>query len=114
MHELSLALSIAEIAANEASHYEGQPIAVHLKLGALAGVTPEALLSAWELARRDTALENAELVIEAIPVVAYCPLCRAERGVVSLQQCACSQCGAPVKEILHGRELELAALELVE
>jgi hydrogenase nickel incorporation protein HypA/HybF len=114
MHELSIALSIVEIAANEALQHNGDAVAVHVRLGALSGVVAESLRSAWELARGNSPLQRADLVIEEIPVVAYCPACDAEHGVVSLQQFCCSHCGAPVTNVLRGRELEVVALELAE
>ena len=46
MHELSIAMSIVEMAEEEAAKHGGvQVTAIHLKLGALSGVVKEALLS---------------------------------------------------------------------
>ncbi len=44
MHELSIAMSIVELAEEEAERRSVQVNAVHLKLGALSGVVKEALL----------------------------------------------------------------------
>src|SRR5579863_6406886 len=79
MHELSIAMSIVELAQEESERRGGARItAVHLKLGALAGVVKEALLSSYEMAREDTRLQGSQLIIEEIPVVVFCPSCRAE------------------------------------
>ncbi|MFI5070488.1 MAG: hydrogenase/urease maturation nickel metallochaperone HypA, partial [Terriglobales bacterium] len=43
MHELSIAMSIVELAEEEAQQRNAQVTAVHLKLGALSGVVKEAL-----------------------------------------------------------------------
>ena len=43
MHELSIALSILDLAAEEAGRRGGRVVAVHLKLGPLSGVVKEAL-----------------------------------------------------------------------
>lgn len=67
MHELSIALSIAEVAAEEAARQKARVVAVHLKLGILAGVENEALVAAWEIAREKTTLVGAALVIEDLP-----------------------------------------------
>jgi hydrogenase nickel incorporation protein HypA/HybF len=56
MHELSIALSILDVATEEAARRSGRVLAVHLKLGPLAGVVKEALLSAYDLAREGTPL----------------------------------------------------------
>src|SRR5271154_1543412 len=73
MHELSIAMSIVEMAEEEASHRNARVNAVHLKLGMLSGVVKAALLSSYELACEGTELEGSPLVIEEIPVVVYCP-----------------------------------------
>jgi len=51
----------------------GRVAAIHLRLGPLAGVVKEALLSAYGLAREGTLLAAAELVVEEVPLVGYCP-----------------------------------------
>ena len=86
--------------------------AVHLKLGALAGVVKAALLSSYELACEGTDLEGSRLLIEDVPIVAYCSACLAQRTLDSPQWFVCPECNNPVSEILHGRELEVFALEI--
>ena len=71
MHELSLALSLVEIAREEGARLGGQVSAVHVRLGALAGVVREALLSSYEMASADTPLAGSRLVIEDVPVVVF-------------------------------------------
>ncbi len=56
MHELSIAMSIVEMAEEEAERHGGRVAAVHLKLGKLSGVVKEALLSSYEMACEDTPL----------------------------------------------------------
>jgi hydrogenase nickel incorporation protein HypA/HybF len=112
MHELSIAMNILEIAESEAARHEGRPIAVHIKLGALAGVVREALLSAWELARCETSFAAAELIVEETPIVGECPSCGGVRGVISIQDFRCTDCGAAIGRVVGGRELEVTALEL--
>lgn len=73
---------------------------------------PEALESAYELAREQTPFENCRLIIENVPIVVYCPKCQAERPVQSLQWFRCAECETPSTEVLHGRELLVSALEL--
>jgi hydrogenase nickel incorporation protein HypA/HybF len=54
MHELSIAMSIIEMAQEEAAQRGCHIEAVHLKLGALSGVMKDALLSSYEIASSDT------------------------------------------------------------
>ncbi len=113
MHELSIALSILDMAAEEAGRRGGARVAaVHLRLGPLSGVVKEALRSAYDLAREGTDLDGAELVIEDVPLTTYCPACAAERAPPSMQEMCCPDCGAPTPEVVRGRELEVVALEI--
>jgi hydrogenase nickel incorporation protein HypA/HybF len=114
MHELSIAMSIVELAEEEIEHRGIQIDVVHLKLGALSGVVKEALLSCYEMACENTALQGSRLVIEDVPIVIFCPSCRGQRPVSSTQLFCCSECGTPSSEIVQGKELEVIALEIVE
>jgi hydrogenase nickel incorporation protein HypA/HybF len=115
MHELSIAMSIVELAEEEADQRGGARVnAVHLKLGALAGVVKDALLSSYELACEGTGLQGSRLVIEEIPIVVYCPKCLAPRALESVQCFACPECKSPVSQVIHGRELQVVALEIQE
>jgi hydrogenase nickel incorporation protein HypA/HybF len=113
MHELSIALSILEIAGEEAGRRGGWVAAVHLKLGPLSGVVKGALVSAYDLAREGTPLAGAELVVEEVPVTIYCPACASDRAPVSPWELYCPSCGTPTPEVVTGRELEVVALEIV-
>ena len=113
MHELSIALSIVDAAAEEAERQGGgRVVAVHQRLGPLSGVVKEALTSAFELAREGSPLPDCELVVEEVAVVAYCPACAAERPVASVRRMTCPDCGAPMPDVVRGRELEVVALEI--
>jgi hydrogenase nickel incorporation protein HypA/HybF len=113
MHELSIALSILEGAAEEAERQGGGRVhAIYLKLGPLSGVLKDALNFSYDLACEGTAFEGSRLVIEEIPVIVFCPDCRVERQLASVQHFCCPVCGARTPDILRGRELELAALEM--
>jgi hydrogenase nickel incorporation protein HypA/HybF len=114
MHELSIAMSIVEMAEEEALRRGERIAAVHLKLGVLAGVVKEALLFNFEIACQGTLLEGAQLAIEEIPVTAYCPKCCAPRGAESVQRLVCVECKTPLSEVIEGRELQVTALELIE
>lgn len=115
MHELSIALSLIDVATEELDRHGGAAVvAVHLRLGPLAGVVREALLSAFELAREQTPLAKAELVIEEVPLLALCPVCQQERTIASVQDFCCPVCDTPCGDVIRGRELEIVALEIVE
>lgn len=114
MHELSIAMSMVEIATEVATQHGVQVNAVHLKLGQLSGVVKEALLFSWDLACADTAIAGARLLIEDIPVVVYCSDCQAQRTLDSLQSFTCPVCQALTPNVVQGKELEVVALEIQE
>jgi hydrogenase nickel incorporation protein HypA/HybF len=115
MHELSIAMSIVEMAEEESDQRGGARVnAVHLKLGRLAGVVKDALLSSYELACEGSGVHGSRLVIEEVPIVVYCPKCDAPRAIESVQWFVCPECQSPVSEVVQGRELQVFALEIQE
>jgi hydrogenase nickel incorporation protein HypA/HybF len=115
MHELSIAMSIVEMAQEEAErHGSARVQAVHLRLGLLSGVVKQALLTSYQMACQATPLEGSQLLIEEVPVEVFCPKCDAPRPVTSIQWFCCPECGAPTSTVLHGKELEVTALEITE
>jgi hydrogenase nickel incorporation protein HypA/HybF len=115
MHELSIAMSIVELAEEESARRGGAQVnAIHLKLGALSGVVSEALLSSWELASEQSEVRGSRLVIEKLPVVVHCPVCAASRTLESPQDFKCPECRNVVSEVTQGRELQVFAMEILE
>lgn len=116
MHELSIAMSIVEMAQEEAQRHGNAHVqAVHMKLGRLSGVVKEALLSSYEMACAETPLLiGSQLVIEEIPVEVFCPKCELPRLVTSIQWFCCPECGTATPTVLRGKEMEVTALEIME
>lgn len=114
MHELSIAISVIDVASEEAQKHKERVTAVHLRLGPLSGVVKEALLSAFEQAREGSALADAKLVIEPMPIVAWCPTCQAEQTIPSMQQLCCPVCNTPTPDVRGGNELEVSGLEITD
>lgn len=113
MHELSIAMSIVEMATEESERRGGAQIhAVYLKLGHLSGVVKDALLFSYDVACEGTPLEGSRLVIEEVPVTVYCPDCQSQRTLVSIQHFYCPVCGTPTPQVTQGKELEVVALEI--
>jgi hydrogenase nickel incorporation protein HypA/HybF len=107
-------MNVIEVASEEAERRGIRVEAIHLRLGPLAGVVKEALLSAFDLARENTALDGCRLVIEEVPIVLYCARCQAPRALSSMQRFSCPVCDTPSSEIIRGKELEFFALEIAE
>jgi hydrogenase nickel incorporation protein HypA/HybF len=113
VHELSIAISLIEVAEQEA-HRRGARtvVSIRLRLGPLSGVMKDALISAYGLAREETAMAKAELIVHETPIRLYCKRCVAEREARSMQMLCCAVCGEPSNEIVSGRELEIMAMEI--
>jgi hydrogenase nickel incorporation protein HypA/HybF len=112
MHELSIAMSIVDMAQEEAERRDVVIDAVYLELGPLSGVVAEALLFSYEIACNGTRLEGSRLVIKDVPIEVYCDACKAPRILSSMQWFCCPECGTPTPSVIHGKELAITALEV--
>jgi hydrogenase nickel incorporation protein HypA/HybF len=113
MHELSIAMSIVELAEEESVRHGGVRItAVHLRLGALAGVVKDALLNSYEMACENTPLAGSRLVIQEVPGVIHCGQCNTNITAAALEWFRCPRCGSPGSGIVQGKELEVVSLEV--
>jgi hydrogenase nickel incorporation protein HypA/HybF len=113
MHELSIALSIVDMASEEATRRGATRVdAVHMRIGELSGVVPRALRASYDLACEATVLAGSRLLIEEIPVRILCGACGEPRAIESLQSFTCTICGTPGANVVQGREIEVIALEL--
>jgi hydrogenase nickel incorporation protein HypA/HybF len=115
MHELSIAMSIIEGASREALNHGGAQVhTVYLKLGPLSGVVKDALLFSYSLACEGTLMKGSRLEIEEVPVVVFCPSCKVEKTLDSIQRFCCPDCGALTPDVISGRELQLVSIEISE
>ena len=84
---------------------------IHLIVGQFTCVEPVSLQFAFEIQTRNTFLEGAELVIQDVPLVAYCHSCQQEyRPLIGLDY-ACPTCQGPMDDIRSGRELKIDRIE---
>ena len=115
MHELSIALSMIEMASEEAARRGSFHVAaIHLKLGALSGVVKDALTFSFEIACQGTALERSQLIIEDVPVTIHCSSCGEEHATNTIQDLRCPRCGGTETKVVRGKDLEVVAIELEE
>ena len=113
MHELSIAYHLVQ-AASEAARRAGaaRVTCLRVRIGVLSCVHPDALEFCYELAAQGTPVEGARLVIEEVPVEVYCPRCRRQLPLKTIQKFCCPQCGRPTADVRRGKELELASIEV--
>ncbi|MET9395782.1 hydrogenase maturation nickel metallochaperone HypA [Streptomyces sp. NPDC006624] len=112
MHELSIATAIID-RAGELARADGTDAvgAVTVRVGELAGVVPDALGFAFEVARDGTALARARLVVEQVAARAWCEDCAEEFPVGMPPFFWCPRCDRPSGELRSGRELEITGIE---
>lgn len=113
MHELSVAISIVEIAKEEAmkagsTHVEE----IVLEIGKLTCIEEEALLYAWQEAIKNTVLQHATCAIEYIEGRAICITCNKEFALTSLYD-LCPICQYIGKEIIQGKELRIKSMVII-
>ena len=110
MHELSIATGIIKIVEKVMIKEKVTGVkTVGLRLGALAGVDPEALSFSYQAATRDTALDGSNLDIEWLTVRGKCEHCQTDFEVEE-NFYACPRCESRDLEIIQGEELEVTHL----
>lgn len=108
MHELGIAMEIAELAASRVS--DGERVTrVVIEVGALTAVLPDALAFAWDTVIEDSTMAGATLEIVPIAGRGRCSACRAEHAMhVPFGRCSCGK----DLEIVDGEQLRIRNLEV--
>jgi hydrogenase nickel incorporation protein HypA/HybF len=113
MHELSIAVGLIELAAEESARQGTVRVAtVFVRIGPLAGVVCDALRFSFDVAAQGTPVEGARLEIEEVPVTVRCALC-GDHIAPDPPRIRCPICGDSAL-VVGGRELELTALEVID
>lgn len=110
MHELSIALSIVELAEEEARKANAASISqVEVEIGTMAGIETDALLFAWDSVVLDTMAQQAKLVIHTVEAEAHCLECGKDfpAGHFFVQ---CPHCSSFRYQITKGKELRICSL----
>lgn len=110
MHELSIVMSIVDIANEEAVKANVESFSqIELTIGTQSGVVMEALNFAWKSGVKNSAIENAKLVVHTIQAIAQCSDCGCKFEVENLYD-ACPECNSLFTDIIQGKELKISAL----
>jgi hydrogenase nickel incorporation protein HypA/HybF len=109
MHEYSLVSALVQKVEQEARARRATAVTrLRVRIGALAGVEPGLLASAFTLCREGL-LKDASLEIERAEAAWACPRCDAAVPVGAVLRCAA--CGLPAR-LVSGDELLLEQIEL--
>jgi hydrogenase nickel incorporation protein HypA/HybF len=112
MHELSIVASLFEILEEKAKEKKAKKIlSVKLKVGALSGVVPEFLETAFEIYKKDTIAAESKLRIEKVPLKVQCQRCGTEM-VKDDFIFICEKCDSRELKTLSGTELLLEKIEM--
>ena len=110
MHELSIAMSIVEIAEENINQANLSKVTeIELDVGELSGVVFDALEFAMVEAVKDTVLQNAVRKINRIPGKARCNECGFEFELEDIYT-PCPKCASFENEIINGKELKVKTL----
>lgn len=110
MHELSIVMSILDIAEKEAARAGAMEIEeIELDIGTLSTVDMDAFDFAWQQGVKDTLLADARTTINRIEGLARCMDCAVEFPVKEIFD-PCPACGGHLLEILRGKELRVKSL----
>lgn len=113
MHEVDMTKALLVTLRNWWEEQPEQPRIshVHLTVGEFTCVEPAGLEFAFANQTRGTFLDGAQLVIQNVPLVAFCHRCQHEyRPEIGIQY-ACPTCSSPMEDIRSGRELKIDRLE---
>ena len=110
MHEMSIALSIIDLAQKELERAgAGKVVEVELDIGVLSGIETEALRFALEVAAADTPAEDAEIRINRIEALSECLECGHRFGGGGLFA-RCPSCKEANTRLCQGQELQVKSL----
>ena len=110
MHELSIAMSIVDLANKQAAIHDATEIEeIELDIGCLSGIEMDSFDFAWKQAIRQTILQNAVRKVNRIPGKAKCLDCDRVFDMEHLYD-SCPDCNSHLYQILSGKELKLRSL----
>jgi hydrogenase nickel incorporation protein HypA/HybF len=110
MHELSIALSIVELAEEQARRHQASAIEeIELEIGRMAGVERQTLNFALISAIKNTLLEHAHILQHDVEGEGVCADCGEGFGVKELFT-PCPQCGSYAVQLIKGKELRIKSI----
>ncbi len=109
MHELSITRNVVAIACEHAGTRRVH--SVHLRVGALSGIDPEAVRFCYDLCTEGTVAAGSRLEIEQVPGRARCDECQKELPLEApIALCPCERRATLTR--LGGDELLVTAMEV--
>ena len=112
MHELAICQSLMDQIESIAAERNAQCVtSIVIGMGPLSGVEAQLLKNAYPVASAGTIAEDAELIIEYLPIRVKCSQCGSESDALP-NKLVCKQCGDWRTTLVSGDELLLMSVEL--
>ena len=112
MHELSIALSIVDIAEEEVKKNNASVVEeIVIDIGMLSNIQVDSLEFMWDQAVKESVLEGAQRKLNLVPGKARCTVCCKEFQMNEIFD-ACPECHDFLNEIVEGKELKIRSLTL--
>jgi len=112
MHELAVCQEMLQQVDRIATEKQAISVdSITLHIGPLSGVEAHLLKQAFPFAAAGTLAQDAQLIIETLPIRVRCQQCGAETDA-SANRLLCGKCGDYHTQLLSGDEMLLASLEL--
>jgi hydrogenase nickel incorporation protein HypA/HybF len=112
MHELAICQSLMDQVQDIALERNALSVtSIVVGMGPLSGVEAQLLKNAYTVASAGTVAEDAELIIENLPVRVKCSQCDSESDALP-NKLVCKQCGDWRTTLVSGDELLLMSVEL--
>lgn len=113
MHEVSIAQSILDIATKECNKSGVKRInSIALRIGKASGINIDSLIFTFNILKKDTIADNAELYCDDVPVGGYCLKCKEDFTVDEEFILSCPICGEREFRVDRGREMEIIELDV--
>ena len=113
MHEMSLMANLFDIIQEKAKEYKARRIVkIKIKVGALSGVVPQLLESAFEIYAQDTNAEGAVFEVEKVPFHVVCRKCGEDNIRSDDFLWVCPSCMSTDLEVTSGDELIVEQMEV--
>ncbi len=110
MHEMSIVVSIVEIAESEAKKANAEKITeMELDIGTVSGIEIDALNFAFDSIKHKTMLKDAEIKINIIEAKSICEDCKYEFKTENVYT-LCPQCDSYKTSILKGKEMKVKSI----
>jgi hydrogenase nickel incorporation protein HypA/HybF len=112
VHEASITESLLSLALEKAQEAKAAKIIrINLVVGELSGVVPDCVRFYFDVLKKDTPADSAELSFETRPTRIRCRKCNKEFSPVN-EDWTCPECHEMSMEIVSGRECYMESIEV--